>query len=597
MTTPIPSHSLQPLPDPEAIRPGSWLPQARTAVAALAECTTLAEVSEHFGSARHLAEIVLGFPINGGHATKPMVRLLGELLHHPLGPAVAAEALAFAAEVQHLVPTTTIEALLREYVTVPSARGIPGRDELDDAVESIELEPRQRRHQMTLKCCAPLARFDAEIERLLARNTWSASSARAWHEYGPSFEVIHLRWAVESLNVLPTFAAPHDVEAILLQSQASPDVAHDQLALVAHTSPCEFYGQMLRLDLVTDPRFAWLTTYLGVHEWQLVLSYFENPAAFRSASSALRHGADLPPTLLVALMLMLPASNEHRRRRFISRRLVKHLARHSDRRVRLALATHILPGDLTTETVDSLAAELARATEDWYLLSALRSAVPAFAASAVGGLTRMGCRVDCSAVHCGASRVGLLLDTTAHRDDPSWVPFLAGISGSQRHRHAELSASSRGSRTPYHYPAAVRRLAGQKLPGHTDWAVRLPVNERELRMNAAEMGNCTAGYGRAIECGDEFVLIIDGPAGQACNVSIELYDGRWTVTESRARFNEPEPGWMADAVEQLLQRATAQRPSRRRPATSGTHRKPGRSRTRPPSRRRTPPPFPSRHAV
>lgn len=96
-----------------SLLPGAWLDQAQTALDALSELTTVDQVAEHFGNARRLARTVLGSPASGGHATKPAVRTLGQLLHHRLGPAVAAEALSWAAAVADVADSTTIEELLR----------------------------------------------------------------------------------------------------------------------------------------------------------------------------------------------------------------------------------------------------------------------------------------------------------------------------------------------------------------------------------------------------------------------------------------------------------------------------------------------------
>jgi hypothetical protein len=82
---------------PVCIEPGSWVVTAQTALQALAECADLAGVERCFGPARQLAAVTLGYPVNGGHATKPVIRALGQALSHPYGPAVAVAPLAFCA--------------------------------------------------------------------------------------------------------------------------------------------------------------------------------------------------------------------------------------------------------------------------------------------------------------------------------------------------------------------------------------------------------------------------------------------------------------------------------------------------------------------
>ena len=83
--------------------PHGWVPQAQSALDELSAVRTLAEAEARFGSARRLSELVLGFPVSGGHATRRVIRAVGQLLRHPLGPAIAAEALSWAASIADAV--------------------------------------------------------------------------------------------------------------------------------------------------------------------------------------------------------------------------------------------------------------------------------------------------------------------------------------------------------------------------------------------------------------------------------------------------------------------------------------------------------------
>jgi hypothetical protein len=92
--------------------PGGWILNAQQALDDLSTASTLSEVEDRFGTARRVTESVLGYPVSGGHATRRAIRAVGRLLTHPLGPALCAEALAWAASVARTVETSTLETLL-----------------------------------------------------------------------------------------------------------------------------------------------------------------------------------------------------------------------------------------------------------------------------------------------------------------------------------------------------------------------------------------------------------------------------------------------------------------------------------------------------
>ena len=101
--------------------PDGWVPQAQAVLDELAAARTLSEVEDQFGLARRLTELVLGYPVSGGHATRRAIRAVGRLLCHRLGPSVAAEALTWAGSLPGEVGTTTIETLLEFVEEAPGA--------------------------------------------------------------------------------------------------------------------------------------------------------------------------------------------------------------------------------------------------------------------------------------------------------------------------------------------------------------------------------------------------------------------------------------------------------------------------------------------
>ena len=66
--------------------PNGWISGAQAALDELATTRTLGEVEVCFGSARRLSELVLGFPVSGGHATRRAIRVCRTPLVPPTRP-------------------------------------------------------------------------------------------------------------------------------------------------------------------------------------------------------------------------------------------------------------------------------------------------------------------------------------------------------------------------------------------------------------------------------------------------------------------------------------------------------------------------------
>ena len=104
-------------------------------------------------------------------------------------------------------------------------------------------------------------------------------------------------------------------------------------------------------------------------------------------------------------------------------------------------------------------------------------------------------------------------------------------------------------------------MDGAALPGHPGWTVRLPFDRDEVLKNADVMGNCTGYYHESIHQGSEFLLIIDGPRGEQCNVGLARRHDPLDIVELKDRFNAPAPHWMDVAVRAMM--AASQRPQYR----------------------------------
>ena len=156
-----------------SLLPGYWVDRAQHVLDVMSELRAPDEVAERFGTARAVGEAVLGLPVTGGHCTKPVVRALGRLLHHRLGPAVAAEALSWAAAVADVVDSTTIEALL----TMAAGADVTLRPlQLNDRFWLVERLDRHRAPAARRKSCCRCGRSTANRPTRAATNPSSRLS-------------------------------------------------------------------------------------------------------------------------------------------------------------------------------------------------------------------------------------------------------------------------------------------------------------------------------------------------------------------------------------------------------------------------------------
>lgn len=137
---------------PDDLLPGAWTRRAKEALDALSGCATVADVADRFGSARDVAVTLLGYPVSGGHATRPVIRRIGALLTQPAGAARTAEALTFAAAASDLVDTAGIEQLLDAALRETVAYRPTGFDELQIQLASqFESAGMQRRRRLLVE--------------------------------------------------------------------------------------------------------------------------------------------------------------------------------------------------------------------------------------------------------------------------------------------------------------------------------------------------------------------------------------------------------------------------------------------------------------
>ena len=124
--------------------PGTWVKPAQEALDTLSTMATIEKVADEFGAARAIAVAVLGAPAAGGSATRPTIWATGHLLTHRLGPALAAEALSWAASVEPAYPLVTVRVLedteLTYISSVPTRTTSPSLNS-EPSVTSMPVSP------------------------------------------------------------------------------------------------------------------------------------------------------------------------------------------------------------------------------------------------------------------------------------------------------------------------------------------------------------------------------------------------------------------------------------------------------------------------
>lgn len=618
---------------------GGWLFHSRTGVGQLARCATLDDVRSRFGSARTLTEQLLGFPLNGGHATKPMVRLVGELLHHRLGPAVAAEALAFVVEIQRMVPTATIERILRRYLDVSMAVGLPTETELSELVARLDATRGPARAAVAVDLCRPQGRERA-TRRQAVGGGWGEEYGG---DYRPSPFFGHpSRWSSEDwmVDLYTRHSAlvrrHHRAEAIDLDDHdemvamlwdntdvllARPDCPQELVEMIRHPyneatlhlairagggcyeparvkrmlvaadrpsveriaehSLDRLVVAVLQLGLVANDGLRWLLLSVSSDVWRRgVLSLGTPMSANLVVRTALADPAT-PPALLTALLLETPVLHtEFGQTPLVDDTIVSVLLGHADRTVRVAAAGHVHSAWPDAVAVKAAAGELREANATELIDGALRSAHPVVVAAAVDRSAERGVIVDPFELVCDVTEVAPLVESNPLRVSNAWLPFVAGTPAIV---HTRCTPEGSRRHLPYRYPEAVLRMDGVALPGHPGWVVHVPVDRHELLANASTMGNCSGYFDRRIEERDGFLLIVTGPSGQRCNAALANRHDGLDLVEIKDRFNVPAPVWMEAALLLMVERAQSKAAS-----TAPTSETDGRAVSEPPVRRPKP---------
>jgi hypothetical protein len=565
------------------LEPGGWVRLAQAVLDDLGEMSTLDEVAGQFGTARQLSEMVLGFPVAGGHATKRVVRSVGRLLHHHLGPAVAAETLSWAASAAGVVDTAAIEGLLESAESAPVA------------CRPLRLEDRWVLQERLVRIGSMAARRRALLERFGDRpeglldpplaGDWSRPIGDldwSWDEWDlRADDDLNLRIWLESIGVsLTHMGRPGIIER--LGAAGSTAV---QVEMVADASRTEL-EELARSALVFDLDEAIVARCL----LEATAALLANPACPPALSDRVRHPYDM-----ATLELAIRAGDRHvdalRLRRMLSRLDVDAyaylLARVPERFLDALRRCGLMSvGDLAVgrlAAVDlSEGRTAAAAFGRWHvwpcsrvpdvLVDALRSHRQAdelvwlLDSAPLGALEAEHARVlidEGSAVVARSALRHLPLAGLTARDAAvaaacggPWAAACPGLPASRRPARGDNQGAydlpEPGGRR-YSYPRPVAALTEEAFDEAPGWTVELPKTSAEVEENARVMRNCTAEFIYTIEDGTDYLVIVTDP--QRCRYNVRLLrDGRrFVVDEINSRGNGGiKPAWIAPAFRSRL---------------------------------------------
>ena len=523
------------------ITPGSWVVDAQQALDELAMCTSLEDVVARCGSARRLAVRTLGLPAGGGSATKPVIAALGRLLHHGLGPAVAAEALALASVVSGLISPDG----LAEFFTVAAGAQCAHRPiRLDDPCIRVGIEslPARRRLVAVLDLWAQNRTDVTPVEESCAL----------------SYLDDPLTWLFEIMDRASYLASGADVDRFL--------------SVLLRADPVDSVGAVVAA------------------EDSMVRGLARNPALF-----------DLHETVVAAVVRRAPSAVlAHPQCPSILR---QRLARPTTiAELDLALQARIVDFDrscvvgLLAHVEDGVLADLASAHGEWFALAVAGALSPRqlhlLWPSGISGPQHVVRHLPIGTVE----RVAFVDELVNLCPEPTvvdaciraLVPEMSGqhpavspemlarwstrlddrcparsivaslrcdLPGALRPARAMVVAAQIPRTTGrFVLPVWLDVVDGVELVGRPGWAVQVISSTSELARNAHQMRNCTATYLPSLVAGDSVILVVTAPDGPCFNASLALIDREVRVVEVNAYDNQVEqvPTWLRGSLERLV---------------------------------------------
>jgi len=491
--------------------PGAWVIPAQSALDALSALRTIDDVHDCFGSARVLTETILGYPVSGGHATKPVVRAVGSLLHHRLGPSVAAEALSWAASVAEVVDTAMIEALLAAATdahTVCRPLTLADRLDLQDRLLRIDHRPARLAELLRLWHDTPASVEPIELDGFFAR--WNDQPLGSFEDEDDCGE--------RNARVDGTFRVLPD-----LLERAASDV--EQAELLASIAPYQ-----LRQLAAWDRLFDLPDETVGACLLRYTAMVLAHPSCPEGLRSRVRFPCDVA-TLELALRAGPGFAEKPQLRRML------HGLSPDDRAhllavIPLVFVTALRHGGLL-RPADLLTGDLA--------VLDLDDAEVRFAA--------LG-RPDDGALGVDDADLAVRLGGV-------WAATCPGVPANQRPpRLLTATWPSAWTRSAFVYPPEIEGLAGATFAEAPGWTILLPRHASDVERNARRMHNCTTGYITDIAIGSRCLLIVQSPDGTPYNVMLyRSGTAWWDVCEINSRFNGGErPDWIVPALQAWFRR-------------------------------------------
>jgi hypothetical protein len=522
---------------------------------------TLDDVVDEFGSARTLAVEVLGLPEFGGHATKPVVRALGELLHHPLGPAVAAETLAVLASAADVVDTSMVLATLDRALRKEFACR-PRRLELRHQVAELVGSARTRTERIDVLCDLVGSEPSFDVSNSCMDFYWSVRADRSCH-FDDEMAAAWLRGVSAEFSADSFFADHRDD---LLDAFAALDWP-ERLEVAGNPALFSEGERLLPHVLVSHTRQV-LTNPACPGE---LLERIRCPYDQATLELAVRAGSGVTSLLLVRRQFQRLTDDELCD---LATQLPLSTVRML-RRVGLLSTDLFLSGalsDLDLTDVDILR-EVVRPADldDWY------SSVPDHWDSLSTLLRELGqseqfeAAASCViqevywsgnpvpvwvAAEARAAGYRRLADVCEERVDLSGLtvddaPLARSMGDRVRaacpgieavHRPLPERPRLAGLTSPvlerFTYPDWLQLCHGQYLPGAPQWSIHLFRRTKDLKRNATRMQNCTADYADAMHAGDMFIVAVVHDDGQVLNAELAPGRGSWNVGQVNSFGNE-----------------------------------------------------------
>jgi hypothetical protein len=552
--------------------PGGWESRAQAALDQLSTASTTQEVEGLFGTARHLTDQVLGFPVAGGHATRRAVRGVGRLVRHKLGPAVAAEALTWSASVADVIDSSTIEAFLEvAYEASGTYRPwrLDGRSMLADRLRGIDCLPSRRDvlFELWKVSRSKLADPDGDYLRQTARGyieTWSAQEApldlAQW--------LSEATWTRSALD--PTTLAELDAREQLELVESATLTEVDRLA--GSDELFSFDTSVVRLCLLRATRSVLLNKACS-SELRDRIRY---PYDMATLELALRAGAgffeqarmrrvlaELDDESLTHLLSSVPAQLLKNLRAFgllTTDDLVDGRFQDLDLSDR-SVARAVFGDALTTANVHLFAETMLRHPQSstilWLLDDAPRGTLPPDEARQLIDLGPSKAAVAAMR-HLPLDRLRPSDAHLASKCGDAWLASCPGVPAAGRPALTpdllpRSQSHTHGPETRIWYPPQVLQLDGASFSEAPNWRVSLPLTVADIQRNARVMRNCTAHLvGRILE-GCEYLVVAHDPQGHRYNAAILKCGNRFVVGQVNSWANGGiEPSWIRTAFQSRL---------------------------------------------